>query len=87
MKQETHSMGAFDAKTHFSQVLDRVEHGETITITRHGHTVAKIIPVEKDCPREKAVAALERMKARRSQLKGASVQDIIDMAREGHRFE
>ena len=85
MKQETHSMGAFDAKTHFSQVLDRVEHGETIAITRHGHTIAKIVPVEPDNPREKAVAALERMKARRSQLAGTSVHDIIDMAHEGHR--
>lgn len=37
------TMGAFDAKTHLSALLDRVEAGETITITRHGRPVAKLV--------------------------------------------
>lgn len=42
---ETPTIGAAEAKTHFSQVLDRVEHHvETITITRHGEAVADIVP-------------------------------------------
>jgi len=36
--------GAFDAKTHFSKLLDRVAHGETITVTRHGKPIARIVP-------------------------------------------
>ena len=31
-------------KTHFAQVLDRVEQGEEITITRRGRVVARIVP-------------------------------------------
>jgi prevent-host-death family protein len=38
------SVGAYQAKTHLPQLLDRVEGGETITITRYGKPVAKLIP-------------------------------------------
>ncbi len=80
------TMGAFDAKTHFSKVLDRVEHGETIAITRHGQVVAKIVPVEEEDQRKKGRVALERMKARRAQIKGVSVEEVLGMTHEGHRF-
>ena len=39
------TVGAFAAKTHLSQLLDRVEKGETIIITRHGKPVAELTPV------------------------------------------
>jgi prevent-host-death family protein len=38
------SEGAFEAKTHFSSLLERVEKGEHIIITRHGKPVAKLVP-------------------------------------------
>ena len=38
------TVGAFQAKTHFSSLLDQVEKGEQIIITKHGHPVAKLIP-------------------------------------------
>ena len=38
------SVGAFEAKTHFSSLLERVERGEQIIITRHGKPVAKLVP-------------------------------------------
>jgi prevent-host-death family protein len=37
--------GAFEAKTHFSQLLNKVMNGETVTITRHGQGVALLIPI------------------------------------------
>ncbi len=85
MDQMENSIGAFEAKTHFSKVLNRVERGETIAITRHGHTVAKIVPVEQS-NREQAKAALERMKARRKRLKTAPIAELIDSIHEGHRY-
>lgn len=39
------NIGAFQAKTHFSELLDQVEKGEHIIITKHGHPVAKLVPV------------------------------------------
>ncbi|MBF0137579.1 MAG: type II toxin-antitoxin system prevent-host-death family antitoxin [Magnetococcus sp. DMHC-1] len=38
-------IGAFEAKTHLSQILDRVTRGEQFTITKHGHPVAVLQPV------------------------------------------
>lgn len=36
-------VGAFEAKTHLSSLLDRVAGGEEIVITRHGKPVARLI--------------------------------------------
>lgn len=38
------TVGAFEAKTHFSALLDKVEKGEQIVITKHGRVVAKLVP-------------------------------------------
>jgi prevent-host-death family protein len=40
------TIGAFQAKTHFSALLEKVEKGEQIVITKHGHPVAKIVPID-----------------------------------------
>ena len=39
-------VGSYEAKTHLPQLLDRVEQGELITITRHGKPVARLVPVQ-----------------------------------------
>lgn len=42
------SVGAFEAKTHLSALLQKVEKGEVVTITKHGRPVARLVPVETD---------------------------------------
>ena len=42
------SIGTFEAKTHFAQIVEKAEHGEDFIITRRGKPVAKIIPFEKE---------------------------------------
>jgi prevent-host-death family protein len=37
-------VGAFEAKTHLSRLLDEVELGHTIRITRHGKRIAELVP-------------------------------------------
>ena len=39
------TVGAFQAKTQLSQLLDQVERGDAVTITRHGRPVAVLAPV------------------------------------------
>ena len=36
-------VGAFEAKTHFSALLDRVAAGEEVLITKHGKPIARLI--------------------------------------------
>jgi len=41
-------IGTFEAKTHFSQIIERVENGADFVITKRGKPVAKIIPFEQE---------------------------------------
>lgn len=41
------TIGAFEAKTHLSSLLDRVEKGEKFIITKHGTPVAQLVPVDR----------------------------------------
>lgn len=54
-------VGACEAKTHLSKLLEKVEAGEEITITKHGAPVAKLVPVKKEVSAEQRVAAIERI--------------------------
>jgi prevent-host-death family protein len=40
------SIGVYEAKTHLARLLDEVERGETITITKHGRAVARLAPID-----------------------------------------
>lgn len=41
---ETITVGAFEAKTHLSKLLDAVEAGKRVVIQRHGKPVAEMNP-------------------------------------------
>ena len=41
---ETITVGAFEAKTHLSKLLDAVEAGTRVVITRHGKPAAQLMP-------------------------------------------
>jgi prevent-host-death family protein len=56
------TVGAFEAKTHLSALLERVERGESITITRHGTPVARLVPVERRDP-ERMKRLIDRFEA------------------------
>ncbi len=77
------SVGLFDAKTHLSALLERVERGEEITITRHGTPIARLVPVgiQRGDPR----AAIEKIRALRKgiRLKGVTLRALIE---EGRRY-
>lgn len=80
----THSIGAFDAKTHLSQLLDRVEQGEEIEITRRGRPVARLVP----CDPRTDPDALPRLmrKVREEQGRyGVSTKEIEAWKQEGRR--
>ena len=56
-------VGAFEAKTHFSQLIERTMHGEEFFITRHGRPVAKLVPPNSDNNSEIAKEAAIRLRA------------------------
>jgi prevent-host-death family protein len=57
-------VGASEAKNKLGQLLDLVEHGEEVMITRHGKEVARLVPVRHSVNREAARATLQRIRTR-----------------------
>lgn len=82
MKRNARQVGLFDAKTHLSALVDRVEQGEEIVITRHGATVARLVPPaqqRRHDPRE----AVKRIRSVRRglSLKGIAMRELIEAGR------
>jgi len=65
-------IGAFEAKNTLGSLLDRVEHGEEIIITRHGKAVARLIPNTGGIDRTQARAAMDRIRKRAKKFKLSS---------------
>jgi prevent-host-death family protein len=83
----TISVGAFEAKTKFSELLERVSQGEEITITKHEKPVARLVPFEKPSQAELSTLFEEMAKFRAVHplnpkgLKKVSYRDLIDGGR------
>ena len=82
MKTSSVSVGAFEAKNRFSDLIDRVARGAEVTITKHDRPVAKIVPPSNQSKetRRHAVADLRDMRARYA-LTGVSVRELINDGR------
>ena len=87
-------IGAYEAKTHLPQLLERVQKGERFVITKHGRPVAELVPiVARDVQRiRKAIVELRRMRGSLAK-RGVSLKSILkkgqtlrDLAHEDHRF-
>ena len=82
-QEHTNLVGAYDAKAHFSELLERVENGEEVTITRHGSPVARLVPVKRSVTPEERMAAIRRWQeaSKGLTLGGLKVRDLIDEGR------
>lgn len=76
------TVGAYEAKTHLSQLLERVAKGERITILKHGVPVAVLQPVdaEKARPASEVIAQLRKFRVGR-RLDGISIRSLIEEGR------
>lgn len=61
-------IGAFEAKNTLGALLDRVQSGEEIVITRHGKPVARLIPNVDRIDQQQAKSALQRIRERAKTL-------------------
>jgi len=76
------TIGAYEAKTHLPQLLERVAKGEKITITKHGVPVATLQPADSS-KRTPVRDVIDQLKQFRSahRLDGLSVRDMIEEGR------
>jgi len=61
-------IGAFEAKNTLGTLLDRVERGEEIVITRHGKPVARLVPNTRQVDQNQNLAVLTRIRQRARKL-------------------
>jgi prevent-host-death family protein len=73
---------AFETETHLAEILDRVERGESLTITRHGKAVAHLVPADRQPTRSRTEAIRElREFGNGRRLDGLKIRDLIDEGR------
>jgi prevent-host-death family protein len=79
------TVGSYEAKTHLPALLERVQAGERITITKHGVPVAILVPAgtrgKKDT--REVIAQLKAFGRGRKLPEGVTVRDLITEGRRG----
>jgi prevent-host-death family protein len=73
---------ASQAKAKWAELLDEVERGRTVRITRHGKTIARVVP-ETD---RRAAEAVERLKALSRTFGKAPLDEVLASRHEGHKY-
>jgi len=87
--QSTQTIQASEAKTRFLSILDDVERGASIIVTRHGKPIARIVPEEgiitanEIARREKVREAIRDIEQLRRRVGKMSLAEIIDAKNEG----
>ena len=76
---------ASDAKAHLPQLLDEVERGETVVITRHGRPIARIVS---EAPRRQqeidlAIAEIKTLRKRTGKI---TLTELLSARHEGHKY-
>ena len=78
-------VGAFEAKTHLSELLQRVEKGGEFTITRHGKPVARLVPATDPqtdpVARQEWLLAESRRLRKKNALGGLKIRDLVNEGR------
>lgn len=72
-------VGAFEAKSRLGQLLDRVEAGEEVVITRRGKAVARLVPPDSAFDRERSRRAAQAIRLMRKgvTLGGVRIKDLV----------
>lgn len=87
--QRPREVQASEAKTHLPQLLDAVERGATIVITRHGRRIARLVP-EAERRQQEIDAAIEDIKQLGKEIRkrnpDITVEEILSSIHEGHKY-
>src|SRR5579863_6990676 len=76
---------ASEAKAKWAELLDQVERGRTVRITRHGKTIARVVP-EAEVRSAEVAEAIDRLYALREKTRKAPLAEILASRHEGHKY-
>ncbi len=77
------TVGAFEAKTHLSELLKTVSGGEEIIITKHDMPIARLSPYKHKVKKSDIADIIEKIKKEKKQygLKEATIKELIEEGR------
>jgi prevent-host-death family protein len=75
------TVGAYEAKSKLSELLDLVERGRTIAITRHARNIARLVPADQPTIDRSVFTRIRALHARVSIPKGETARDLIEAGR------
>lgn len=75
------TIGTFEAKTHFSELIDEVQKGKDFIVTKRGKPVAKIIPFNENTSLRKEIL-LKLLKYKTTTDESFGILDAIQEGRE-----
>ena len=77
------TVGSYEAKTHLPSLLEEVERGAEIVITRHGKAIARLVPVAERVDDRRLKTVVEGLKRFRHgrRLGDATIKELIDEGR------
>jgi prevent-host-death family protein len=76
---------ASQAKAKWAELLDEVERGRTVRITRHGKTIARVVP-EGDVRAAEVAEAIKEIMALSQTFGKAPLEEILASRHEGHKY-
>ncbi|MBD7959104.1 type II toxin-antitoxin system Phd/YefM family antitoxin [Comamonas avium] len=81
------SVGIYEAKTRFSALIELVEQGEEVRITRHGKEVVRMLPVRRRpvITDEQIARELEQIQALQKTVRAQAAADTVVMLRQTGR--
>ncbi len=82
---EGRTVQASEAKTHLPGLLDEVERGTTLIITRHGKRIARIVP-EQDARKAEILQAIAELREFRKGRSKITVEELLSARDEGRRI-
>jgi prevent-host-death family protein len=76
-------IGIYDAKARLSQLIEQVEAGGEVVITRRGKPVARLMPVEAS-PRNSSARAAKRIRSlcERLNVRGVKIRELVEEGRD-----
>jgi prevent-host-death family protein len=75
------TVGAYEAKSKLSELLDLVERGRSITITRHARNIARLVPADEPAVDRSVFTRIRTLHSRLALGKGESARDLINSGR------
>ena len=74
-----------EAKARLSELLDDVERGDTIVITRRGRPIARLVS-ERDSRQHEILKTMERIEEFRRTMPPITLEEILSSRHEGHKY-